>query len=113
MKNLETMHQQKKLYEVSDNIQLEIHQNEKGIYVCCWTKERFGAFNNVWMSAIKMCSNCTNEDCVFHEKLAFVFKEFIKVDVHKWKFPNNFWKVYLNLNEHRFKIEHDIGNQFL
>ena len=75
-KILETMHQQKKLYKVSD-IWLETHQNQKGIYVCCWTKELFGAFNNVWMSTIKMCSNCSNEDCAFCEKLAFVFKEFI------------------------------------
>ena len=46
----------------------------------------------------------------FCEKLEFVFNEFIKADVHKWKLPNNLWKVYLNLNEHRFKKEHDIGN---
>ena len=86
---------------------MEIHQNQKGIYVCCSTNELFGAFNDVWMNTIKMCSNCTNEDCVFCEKLEFVFNELIKADVHKWKFPNNLWKVYLNLHEVRFKIEHD------
>ena len=89
---------------------MEIHQNQKGIYVCGSTKELFGAFNDAWTSTIKMCRNCTIEDCVFCEKLEFAFNEFIKADVHKCKFPNNLWKIYLNLNEPRFKIEHDIGN---
>ena len=33
----------------------------------------------------------------------FFFEELIKTNVHK---PKDLWKVYLNLNEYRFKIEH-------
>ena len=50
-----------------------------------------------------MCGHCKNENCFICERFRFVFEEFIKTNVHKSK---NLWKVYLNLNEYGFKIEH-------
>ena len=57
-----------------------------------------------------MCGTCTNESCFFCESLKFVFDKFVKTDLHKWKFPNNLWRNYLNLNEYGFKIEHVLSN---
>ena len=49
-KKLKLYINKKKLNEVFDNICLEIHQNQKRIYVCCLTKAFFGAFNDAWTS---------------------------------------------------------------
>ena len=58
-----------------------------------------------------MCGKCTNKNCFFFcERFKFVFDEFIKTNVHIWKFPNILWGIYLNLNEYRFKIEHVLSN---
>ena len=50
-----------------------------------------------------MCGNCKNENSFICKHFGFIFEELIQTNVHKSK---NLWKVYLNLNESRFKIEH-------
>ena len=102
-KIVDSIYQQKKLYEVFDNIWLEILQHHKDFYVYCRKKELFGALNDVWFRTVKMCGNCKNEHCFICKQLGFVFEELIKTNVHKLK---DLQKVYLNLNEYGFKIEH-------
>ena len=105
-KILENIYQNKKLCEVYDNVWLEIHQNQKGIYVCCNTAELFGAFSDIHSHTLKNCGKCTMEKCIFCEKFNYVSEQFCKVEVHKHQYPNNTWRNYLNQNEYGFELEH-------
>ena len=100
---VDRIYQQKQLYEIFDNIWLEIFQDHKGFYVYCTNKELFGALNDVWFGTVKMRGNCKNEHCFVCEQFGFVFEELVKTNIH---YSENLWKVYLNLNEYGFKIEH-------
>ena len=51
----ENVYQNEKLYEVYDNVWLEIHQNQKGICVSCKTAEVFGAFSDIHSRTLKNC----------------------------------------------------------
>ena len=82
---------------------LEILQDHRGFYVYCTNKELFGTLNDVLLRTVKMCGNCKNENSFICKHFGFVFEELIQANVHKSK---NLWKIYLNLNESRFKIEH-------
>ena len=105
-KILENVYQNKKLHEVYDNVWLEIHQNQKGIYVWCNTAELFSAFSDIHSRTLKNCGQCTMEKNIFCEKFNFAFEQFCKVDVHKHQNPNNTLKIYLNQNECGFELEH-------
>ena len=61
----ENIYQNKKLYKVYDNIYLEIHQNQKVIYVCCNTAELFEAFSDIPSYTLKTCGQCIIEKCIF------------------------------------------------
>ena len=81
-KRLDSIYQHKKPYEVYDSIWLEIHQNQKGIYVCCKTAELFGTFSDIHSRTLKHCGHCTMENCIFCEKLNYGFDQFYKVEAH-------------------------------
>ena len=105
-KILENVYQNEKLYKVYDNVWLEIHQNQKGICVCCNTAEVFGAFNDFHSCTLKNCGQCTMENVFFCEKFNYVFEQFCKVEVHKHQYPNDTWRIYLNQNGYSFELEH-------
>ena len=108
-KIFDNIHQQKKLYKVFDSIWLEILQNQKGIYVCCTTKELFGALNDVWSRTLRMCGNCMPKDCFVYKWFSYVFEDFGKNDIEK-QLPNSLWKVYLNVDKYKFKLERVLDN---
>ena len=72
-KRLDNIYQHKKPCEVYDSVWLEIHQNQKGIYVCCKTAELFGAFSDIHSCRLKHCGHCTMENHIFCEKLNYAF----------------------------------------
>ena len=87
---LENVYQNKKLYEVYDNVWLEIHENQKGIYVCCNTAELFGAFSDIHSCTLKSCEQFSMEKCIFCEK---------------HQYPNNTWRFYLNQSDYGFELD--------
>ena len=40
------------------------------------------------------------------EKFNYVFEQFCEVEAHKYKYPNNTWRIYFKQNEYDFKFEH-------
>ena len=48
----------------------------------------------------------------FGEQFEYVFNQLKKYHIHqnKYKFPNNLWKVYLNLNKYGFELERVLDN---
>ena len=109
---LDNFCQQKKLYEVFKEVRVEIHKNNKGTYVVLLTKEFLCAFGDVWDRRLKSCRNCEMDGCFFCKRFQYVFNEFSNADIQKHKFLNNLWRVYLNLNEYGFNIEHILDQLF-
>ena len=88
-KIIDNIYQHKKLCNVYYCVWLEIRQNQKGVYVCCNTAKRFGAFSDIHSPTLKNCGHSTMKNSIFCEKFNYVFKQFCKVEAHKHKYPNN------------------------
>ena len=82
---LENKYQHEKLYKVSDNIWLEILQNQKGI--CFLQNSRTSdAFSDIHSCTLKNCGHCTMENCFPLAKDVIMFlKNYVK-------------KKYININ---------------
>ena len=51
-----------------------------------------------------MCSNCEADNSFYCKRFNFVFNKLKNTDFNI-TFPNNLWRIYLNMNDYGLEIE--------